>query len=210
MAGRSSSLPISNPFQQTVGVVYSTKVNEHRSWVGDHFECPERITRTWELITESGCDKKLKLLPIRPAHKNHVLLVHSEDHWDEIQNIQRKRFVSRTPYRPSKRHICLDMTRDDVEKSKEHYDGISLYVNPETTQAALLSCGGVIEACLAVARDMTNIKKAIAIVRPPGHHAEPSKAMGFCFFNNVAVACKAVQQETGIQRILILDWYISP
>lgn len=74
-----------------------------------------------------------------------------------------------------------------------------------TTRAALLSCGGVIEACLAVARK--ELKKAVAIVRPPGHHAEPEEHMGFCFFNNVAVATRVVQTVTPVKKILILDWY---
>lgn len=60
------------------------------------------------------------------------------------------------------------------------------------------------QACLAVARG--ELKKSFAIVRPPGHHAEPDNHMGFCFFNNVAVAARVVQQMTRIRRILILDW----
>lgn len=75
-----------------------------------------------------------------------------------------------------------------------------------TTRAALLSCGGVIEACMAVASPESPIKKAIAIVRPPGHHAEPEEHMGFCFFNNVAVAARSIQETTAIKRVLILDW----
>jgi hypothetical protein len=78
---------------------------------------------------------------------------------------------------------------------------------PGTTRSARLSCGGVIEACLAVARG--ELKKTFAIVRPPGHHAEPDEHMGFCFFNNVAVAARVVQQLTPLKRILILDWYVT-
>lgn len=62
------------------------------------------------------------------------------------------------------------------------------------------------EAALAVARN--ELKKTFAIVRPPGHHAEPDEHMGFCFFNNVAVAAKVVQQLTPLKKILILDWYV--
>jgi len=70
----------------------------------------------------------------------------------------------------------------------------------------MLSCGGVIEACLAVARG--ELSKSFAIVRPPGHHAEPDEHMGFCFFNNVSVAAKVVQQRTKLKKILILDWSV--
>jgi len=84
---------------------------------------------------------------------------------------------------------------------------MSLYVMPGTTRAALLSCGGVIEACLTVARN--ELKRSFAIVRPPGHHAEPDEHMGFCFFNNVAVAARVVQQLTALKRIMILDWCVA-
>ena len=93
---------------------------------------------------------------------------------------------------------------EDIVNSATYYEGKSLYVCPTTPIAARLSCGGVIEVCLAVARG--EIEKAFANVRPPGHHAEPDKCMGFCFFNNVGVAVRAVQQQTNIKRIMILDW----
>lgn len=96
------------------------------------------------------------------------------------------------------------MTPQDISDSKAYYETLSLYVHESTPFCALLSCGGTIEACLAVARD--EVSKAFAIVRPPGHHAEPDEHMGFCFFNNVAVAAKVVQIRTPIKRIMILDW----
>lgn len=100
----------------------------------------------------------------------------------------------------------LDMTEQQFVDSEEYYEQLSLYVNEGTTTAAMLSCGGVIEAALAVARG--EMQKSFAIVRPPGHHAEPDEHMGFCFFNNVAVAARVVQQRTSIKRILILDWCV--
>jgi len=97
------------------------------------------------------------------------------------------------------------MSDQEIADSAEYYDQLSLYVMSGTTRAARLSCGGVIEACLAVLQG--KVKKAFAIVRPPGHHAEPDEHMGFCFFNNVAVAAKVAQQVAGYQKkILILDW----
>ena len=95
----------------------------------------------------------------------------------------------------------------DVEQivlSESYYDYLSLYVCPKTTMAALLSCGGAIEAALAVAHG--KLEKSFAIVRPPGHHAEPEEHMGFCFFNNVAVATRVVQRLTPVKRVMILDW----
>lgn len=54
-----------------------------------------------------------------------------------------------------------------------------------------------------------DIKNGFAIVRPPGHHAEANQAMGFCFFNSIAVACRLLQQRQAIRRILIIDWVCS-
>jgi histone deacetylase 6 len=98
------------------------------------------------------------------------------------------------------------MSLQDITDSESYYEYLSLYVVPGTTRAARLSCGGVIEAALAVARN--ELKKSFAIVRPPGHHAEPEEHMGFCFFNNVAVAARVVQQMTPIKKIMILDWWV--
>jgi acetoin utilization deacetylase AcuC-like enzyme len=99
---------------------------------------------------------------------------------------------------------CVDMTSDEIEDSARYYEQLSLYVHQGTTHSALLSCGGVIEACLNVAEG--KMQKSFAIVRPPGHHAEPDEHMGFCFFNNVAVATRVVQKRTACKKILILDW----
>ncbi|EGN99896.1 hypothetical protein SERLA73DRAFT_180181 [Serpula lacrymans var. lacrymans S7.3] len=96
------------------------------------------------------------------------------------------------------------MTPQDIIDSEAYYESLSVYVVNGTPAAARLSCGGVIEACLAVARG--ELKKTFAIVRPPGHHAEPDEHMGFCFFNNVAIATRVVQLLTPMKKILILDW----
>ena len=50
------------------------------------------------------------------------------------------------------------------------------------------------------------VGSAFAVVRPPGHHAECARAMGFCFYNNVAVAALAARQQQGVDRVLVLDW----
>lgn len=75
---------------------------------------------------------------------------------------------------------------------------------PETYDTALLAVGGVLEAVRMV---MTGeIDNAFCAVRPPGHHAEKAEAMGFCYFNNIAIAARYLQKEWGIKRIGIVDF----
>jgi acetoin utilization deacetylase AcuC-like enzyme len=92
-------------------------------------------------------------------------------------------------------------------------------VSPQEGRVALdpdtsISPGSLNAACLAVAGALTaadaimqgRVQNAFCAVRPPGHHAESSHAMGFCLFNNVAIAAKYLQQHHGLERIAIVDW----
>ncbi|KIJ18774.1 hypothetical protein PAXINDRAFT_71358 [Paxillus involutus ATCC 200175] len=181
---RAQSEPFQPPKQHTVGYVYSADMLLHVSLHG-HPEQPDRISRILEAIQGANLLSKMKQIPIRPVYRNEALLVHTQEHWDKVLAIQ-------------------TMTTQDIIDSESYYESLSLYVMNGTTRAAKLSCGGVIEACLKVAQG--DFKKTFAIVRPPGHHAEPDEHMGFCFFNNVAVAAKVVQLWTPVKRVLILDW----
>lgn len=96
------------------------------------------------------------------------------------------------------------MSKEEIIETEDDYEEMSLYVCPGTSRAARFSCGGVIEAALYVAQG--EVDRSFAIVRPPGHHAEPGEHKGFCFYNNVAVAAKAVQEHTNLGKILIVDW----
>lgn len=75
-------------------------------------------------------------------------------------------------------------------------------VSPATMEAAARAAGLSIDLCCAVA---DGAAPGLALVRPPGHHATADRAMGFCFFNNVAVAARALQAK-GLKRIAIYDW----
>lgn len=77
-------------------------------------------------------------------------------------------------------------------------------VSPGSIEAAEVAAGSAIAAAEAVVRGEAD--RAFALVRPPGHHAEPVRARGFCLFNNVAVAAAHAQAALGCERVLILDW----
>ncbi len=78
------------------------------------------------------------------------------------------------------------------------------YVVSASYEAALLAAGGAAALTRAVLRG--EVRNGFALVRPPGHHAERGRGMGFCLFNNVAVAAQAALDEFGLQRVLIVDW----
>jgi acetoin utilization deacetylase AcuC-like enzyme len=76
-------------------------------------------------------------------------------------------------------------------------------VSPDSVDAAALAAGASVQAVEAVMSGRA--RNAFALVRPPGHHAEPGRAMGFCLYNNVAVAAEA-GRKLGAERVLVLDW----
>ncbi len=115
--------------------------------------------------------------PSRPATPEEILRVHGRDHLDAVADAAR-----------------LAPTQLDADT----------YVSPESCEVALLAAGATIELARGVARG--ELRNGLAAVRPPGHHAEADTAMGFCLFNNVAIAARALQAEDGVGRILILDW----
>lgn len=90
-----------------------------------------------------------------------------------------------------------------VVQAPAHLDP-DTFVSPESLEVARLAAGSTVAIARAVAR--REIDTGIAAVRPPGHHAEADRAMGFCIFNNVAVAARALQEEEGVGKLLILDW----
>jgi acetoin utilization deacetylase AcuC-like enzyme len=78
------------------------------------------------------------------------------------------------------------------------------YVSPRSIEVARLAAGGSIDLATRVARG--DARRGFALVRPPGHHAESTRAMGFCLFNNVAIAARALAARAGLERIAIVDW----
>ncbi|KAJ5104326.1 histone deacetylase Hda1 [Penicillium alfredii] len=119
----------------------------------------------------------------RDATEEEIVLVHTEAHYAFVQSTK-------------------DMSDGQLVDLEHNRD--SIYFNKLTFASSLLSAGGAIETCKAVAQ--RKVKNAIAVVRPPGHHAEYNKTMGFCLFNNVSVAARVCQKEPNCRKIMILDW----
>lgn len=98
------------------------------------------------------------------------------------------------------------MSDEDLIDLSEDASMDSMYFNALSYFSSKLSAGAAIETCKAV---MTRkVKNAIAVIRPPGHHAEVNRTMGFCLFNNVCIASKVCQGDFGedCRKILIVDW----
>ncbi|MCJ7680356.1 MAG: histone deacetylase, partial [Candidatus Aminicenantes bacterium] len=113
----------------------------------------------------------------RPAAKEEILFVHTDNHFTTIQQTAGREYVMLDP---------------DTSTCAKSFD------------TALLAAGGAIEAADAVMSG--DIKNAFALIRPPGHHAEAGRAMGFCLFNNIAIAAEHLLRVCGCQKILIVDW----
>ncbi len=99
-------------------------------------------------------------------------------------------------------HDYLDALEDCVGRTRQLDP--DTYCSPRSVQTARLAAGSLAEAALRVARG--DATRAFAALRPPGHHAEHDRAMGFCLLNNVAIAARALLDQTGIERIAIVDW----
>ncbi|KAJ6110855.1 histone deacetylase [Penicillium sp. IBT 16267x] len=181
------------------GLCYDSEMRYHceiRPTADLHPEDPRRIFYIYDELCQAGlvddptsarplAPQTLRRILARRATQQEISTVHTEAHYD---------FVKST----------TDMSDDELLLLEAQRD--SIYFNQLTFEASRLSAGGAIETCLAVAR--RDVKNAIAVIRPPGHHAEQDKAMGFCLFNNVSVAARVCQNTLGesCRKIMILDW----
>ncbi len=101
-------------------------------------------------------------------------------------------------------HSIAHVDRIDLMRGRTARLDADTGVSPGSTFAAYLAAGAGINAVEALMEGKA--KRAFALVRPPGHHAERHHAMGFCLFNNIAIAAEHAREELGCKRILIIDW----
>jgi acetoin utilization deacetylase AcuC-like enzyme len=162
---------------QTIGFVSSDFYLEHIS-PGSHPERPDRLRAIITHLKECGLWNHLKHIQPVAAKIDHILAVHAQQHVDRV------------------RRVC--------ERGGGLLDEGDTYAVPQSFEIAMLASGGVVGAIDAVIGKKVN--SAFCAVRPPGHHAERDKAMGFCLFNNVAIGARYAQQDYGLERVIILDW----
>ncbi|KAG0011673.1 Histone deacetylase hda1 [Entomortierella chlamydospora] len=167
------------------GYVYDVRMRFHSNVHGDqdHPEDPRRIWKIFDALKKNSCISRMIKVPSREATDEELGYVHTTEHINSI---------SSTP----------DMPLEDLLELANSYN--SIYLNNTSAFCARLSCGSLLELCNAVATGQ--VLNGVAIVRPPGHHAEPDEAGGFCLYNNVAVAARYLQRQHGLKKIFIMDW----
>jgi len=152
-----------------------------------HPECAQRLQAIEDRLLVTGLDMALTRREPALAQWADLALAHSADHLATVQGLHTQLLQGLAAGGPNLRHIDPDTA-----------------LNAHTWNAALRSAGAALAATDAVlAGEMDN---AFCAVRPPGHHAERSQAMGFCFFNNVVIAAKHAIERHGLQRVAIVDF----
>ena len=144
---------------------------------GQHVENARRLEAIISHLEQTGLKQQLTPIKPRPATVEELSLVHHEQY--------------------------ISYIREVAQKGGGWLDADTV-MSPNSYDAALYATGGVIEATEAVMNG--EVASAFALIRPPGHHATPQRAMGFCLFNNVAVATKYALARYGLERILIIDF----
>ncbi|HUU00102.1 MAG TPA: histone deacetylase [Myxococcota bacterium] len=141
-----------------------------------HPESPERLKSIYRLLEEEDIIGHCRVVAPRPASREEICRIHTGEYYQRIADSEG-------------RQVMLD---PDTSTSADSF------------RAAELAAGGT----LALAENVAGgkIENGYALVRPPGHHAESTRAMGFCLFNNVAIGAAHAIEKLGMKRILIADW----
>lgn len=144
---------------------------------GEHVENASRLEAIIAHLEQTGLKPQLTPISPRPASVEEISLVHNQQYISHIQ---------------------------DVAQRGGGWLDPDTATSPGSYQAATYAAGGVIRATEAVMEG--EVASAFALVRPPGHHATTRRAMGFCLFNNVAIAARYALDKYKLERILIIDF----
>src|SRR5688572_5371425 len=141
-----------------------------------HPESTRRIDAVLNAIETANLD--LHKIEPRPAAKENLQLCHTPEY--------------------------ITTAERDVASGSRQLSTGDTTISKESYTTALLASGGILAAVDAVIAGA--VKNAFCAVRPPGHHARPAGGMGFCLFNNIAIAARYAQKKHGIGKVLIADW----
>jgi len=144
---------------------------------GQHVEVAARLEAIMSYLEKTGLISRLTLIEPRPATVDEIALIHNRSYIKEIEATAARGGGWLDP--------------DTV-------------MSPRSYEAARYAAGGVIRAVEAVMAG--EVANAFALVRPPGHHATAGQAMGFCLFNNLAIAAKYALAKYKLERILVIDF----
>ena len=159
------------------GFLYDERYLLHDTGPG-HPESPDRLRAIYQGIKDADLLSKLTIIQASRADLKWVETVHAKNYIERFEAACRS---GNSMFDYPDNQICAD-----------------------TFETALLTVGGVLDAAGQVI--MGKLDNVFCAVRPPGHHAEYDQAMGFCYFNNVAIAARYLQIEWGIQRVAIVDF----
>ena len=159
------------------GLVFDHIYREHDPGPG-HPESPQRYLALSEGLRKAGLLETLPRIPARIASADDIHLCHTRAYWLAIQR--------------------------DVARGARTLSTGDTGLGARSLDVALLAAGGVLSAVDAVMQG--RVRNVFAAVRPPGHHATASRGMGFCIFNNIALAARYAEKAYGVDRVLIADW----
>ncbi|HET9920175.1 MAG TPA: histone deacetylase [Ktedonobacteraceae bacterium] len=172
----------------TTALIYDPIFLEHKT-PPRHPERPQRMEMAIKVIEALGWLERdgLVLLEPRAASEDELALIHERDYIHEVQAAAEK------------------AARVQASGGKEsHFFATDTYVSAKSYEAASKAAGAPLTAIDAIMRG--EIDNAYCLVRPPGHHAVAESAMGFCLFNNVAIAAKYALEQHGLERVMIIDY----
>ncbi len=142
-----------------------------------HVECRERLEAAIRALTQQGTLERMVAVQPTPVTMEHLLAVHHEHYVKHVAEV--------------------------AERGGGNLDP-DTYLNHRSYEVALLAAGGLLNLVDAILEGQ--VDNGFALVRPPGHHALPGRGMGFCLFNNIAVAARYALEHKGLSRILIVDF----
>jgi acetoin utilization deacetylase AcuC-like enzyme len=161
----------------TTGLVIAEAYVEHLTGQG-HPEQPGRVTAIVKRLQTDGLLDRARTITPRTATDEEILRCHAADY--------------------------LRIVNEDVTEGLHRLSTGDTPLSARSLEVAQLAAGGLLTAVDEVLTG--RLRNAFAVVRPPGHHATPKKGMGFCLFNNVAIAARHAQSKHGVSRVLIADW----